>query len=147
MKSRNLNLKHECELCQTAADLKKSRLEKEHRKADSEEEDESSEDESKEGDADAVSKRKRSGENHTHCHCPLFKPPEALLEFMSDGQPSRRFEAYTLKRKEEITVNEAINHKKLEADKAKYEKDLQKEVRGLKRSLSNHEDDNNQVYL
>ena len=112
MKSYNLNLKRECDPCKMAAVKKRRRLDKEEAECNDERGDEENnedpeveEDETDEEDVTETSgvKRKRSGEQHTHCHCPLFKVSEPLKEFMSSGQPYRRYKADQLKKRQRST--------------------------------------------
>ena len=91
LKSLNLNLKHGCDPCKTAAVRKRRRLDKEEEECnidaggDEENNDnqELEEDETdEEADVTEISgvKRKRSGEQHSHCHCPLINVTEHVTE-------------------------------------------------------------------
>ena len=146
MKSLNLNLKHACDPCKTAAVRKRRRLDKEEEKRNFDagedeenndiqelEEDETDEEE----DVTEISgvKRKRSGEQHSHCHCPLFNVTEPLLEFMSSGQPYRRFKADQLKKREAAKVDRVLSLQKKKLDKLKYDADIKKEITRFKQAL------------
>lgn len=109
-----LNLKRECDPCKMAAVKKRRRLDKKEAERNDERGDEENnedpeveEDETDEEDVTETSgsgvKRKRSGEQHTHCHCPLFKVSEPLKEFMSSGQPYRRYKADQIKKRQRST--------------------------------------------
>ena len=137
MKSKNLNLKHDCSLCQSAKEKKRARLEREHEEKNAEEDLENNDDppsEDDEAEKDEV-KRRRSGENHSHCHCPLFKVTEPLLEFMGSGQPSRRFKADQLKRNEARKADLAVRLQKKKLDRLRYDGDMKRELVRLKGAL------------
>ena len=137
MKSKNLNLKHDCSLCQSAKERKRARLEREHEEKNAEEDLENNEEplvEDDEAEKDEV-KRRRSGENHSHCHCPLFKVTDPLLEFMASGQPSQRFKADQLKRNEARKVDQAVRFQKQKLDRLKYDGDMKRELVRLKGAL------------
>ena len=163
MKSRNLNLKHDCVPCKRADQRKKARLDREFEEKKAQDDidnnnDVGDDDESETDDEDIAdvsgsevkrkrsdediadvsgseAKRKRSGEHHSHCHCPLFKVTEPLLEFMGGGQPYRRFEADQLKRKEAAKVDRVLNIQKQKLDRIKYEGDLKREIIRFKGAL------------
>ena len=139
-----LNLKRECDPCKMAAVKKRRRLDKEEAERNDERGDEENnedpeveEDETDEEDVTETSgvNRKRSGEQHTHCHCPLFKVSEPLIEFMSSGQPYRRFKADQIKKREAAKVNRVLSLQKKKQDKLKYAADIKKEILRFKHAL------------
>lgn len=142
MKSRNLNLKHDCKLCKEAKERKRARLDEEDNSDEEsghEEEDDEilEQDEDDDLPEDLVKKRRRTGENHSHCHCPLFEVTEPLLDFMGGGQPCRRFKTDQQRKREAFKVNKVLSLQKRKADKLRYESDIKTEINRFKRSIRN----------
>ena len=149
MKSMNLNLKSDCNKCTIAKEKKRERLDQEHIDEENNEtsaddiddcDEELDEDEGTRS-GDGV-KRKRSGENHTHCHCPLFTVSDELSEFISAGQPYRRFKADQVKRRESEKIGQVLLLERRGRDDRRYEMDMRKEIERFKNALKLSEKDN-----
>lgn len=163
MKSWNLNLKRGCGQCKGAKERKRARLDRDDQ-ANSEQEDEDLDGENNDGqrdgrqhhssgddsddytddeqDDDATvgseksKKRKRKSlqENHTHCHCPLFKVSDSLIDFMSAGQPSRKYKKDQLEKRTAAKVDRVIRVQRRKLDLIKFARDLKTEALRFKRS-------------
>ena len=79
-------------------------------------------------------KRKSLQENHTHCHCPLFKVSDSLIDFMSAGQPSRKYKKDQLEKRTAAKVDRVIRVQRRKLDLIKFARDLKTEALRFKRS-------------